>query len=435
MYGSQRISDMQKPGLKMRLNRWARTLLWVCLVGYGQSALATDILFDVKIPLTDTEIKLSKQDQFEQALAKAAQVELMRLTGRLDVKENDDFQELLNAPKVWLSRYSYEPIIQEGVAVGTQIEFIFDKKHIYQYFQKHNLVLWPYGNRPKTLVFGSQKLGNDTVILTKDALENNPNLNYQKPAERLGIPVLEPDVDTPNSLWVFPKAEVAPEKIIYLISQVQANYLLSFQEELSETGDKQFYWALYDKQGKKVLSGEADNIAAIDNLEDVFSKLLDFYSQGYRAEADILGSVTLTLGNVTTVEHLNQVETALNNLKPMVHSVRLQTLKDYSANFEIIYQGIYGNLLTKIQNIRHLEVTDNDALIGMIKSKWLAEIPEQAKDASQNQSGMTSTGQQNDTPADSQQEGSETQKTSSPAGVQTEGAVIEVLPSGESINP
>ncbi|MPQ75837.1 DUF2066 domain-containing protein [Hydrogenovibrio sp. JE_KL2] len=408
----------------------------------GSAAHAGDELFDVKIPISDSDANLSKQDQFDKALAEASRVELMRLTGRLDINDDDEFQELLQNPKDWLSRYSYQPIVQEGVAVGTQIEFSFDRKHIYQYFQKHNLVLWPYSNRPKTLVFGSQKLGNDTVNLNADALEDNPALDYRKPAERMGVPVLEPSNAVDSSLWVYPLQNASPEQIVFLESQVKADYLMTYQEEVSETGDKAFHWELFDKQGQKVLDGQADNTLAMDNLKDIFARLLDYYSQGYRAQADILGSLTLTLDNVKQVEDLESVETALNNLKPVVHSVRLNTLQNNQANFEIIYQGIYSNLLTKIQQIPHVLVTDNDAVIGVVQAKWSDEAqPNQPVDSSTGVSPDTAvSGSASSTPLAIQGQASSSAISQNPQvekgnDVQTEGAVIETMPQGESIAP
>lgn len=399
---------------------------------FASDARAADVLFDVKIPLSDTDTNLSKRQQFEKALSEASRVELMRLTGRLDVNDDDEFQELLQNPKDWLSRYSYQPILQEGVAVGTQIEFSFDQKHIYQYFQKHNLILWPYNNRPKTLVLGSQKLGDDVINLKPDALEDNPSLDYRKPAERLGVPVLEPSADIVSSLWVYPQQNILPEQVVFLESQAKADYLMTYQEELTETGQKSFHWELYDKTGKKVLDGQAEDTPPMDNLRDVFARLLDFYSQGYRAQADVLGSLTLTLDGVTQVENLEAVETALNNLKPVVHSVKLQSLQSYKANFEIIYQGVFSGLLSKIQQIPHVLVTDNDAVIGVVQAKWSNEIPQSAAPTATDKPSMpaafsgSEAGNNQENTKDNSEQGS---------GVQTEGAVIETMPEGTSIAP
>lgn len=418
---------------------------------FAAVAHADDVLFDVTIPLSDSETNLSKQQQIDKALTEASRIELMRLTGRLDVNDDDEFQELLQNPKEWLSRYSYQPILQEGVAVGTQIEFKFDQKHIYQYFQKHNLVLWPYSSRPKTLVLGSQKLGNDTTNLTADALGDNPSLDYRKPAERLGVPVLEPSADMSSSLWIYPLQNALPEQIAFLESQAKADYLMTYQEELTETGEKTFHWELYDKTGKKVLDGQADNTLAMDNLEDIFARLLDLYSQGYRAQADVLGSLTLTLDNVTQLNNLTSIESVLNNMKPMVHSVRLHSLQNYQANFEIIYQGFYTNLLAKIQQIPHVLVTDNDAVIGVVQAKWSDETTPATNpdDASASQPTIPNTGdgaqsslpqttqKSSDSPKNSSafQADDSTGQVEKGTGVQTEGAVIETMPQGTSIAP
>ncbi|MDX1795900.1 MAG: DUF2066 domain-containing protein [Hydrogenovibrio sp.] len=333
---------------------------------------AEETLFNVQVPLSDQDSQLTKQQRFDKALAEASRVELMRLTGRLDINEKDEFQELLNNPSDWLSSYSYQSIRQEGVVVGTKIEFLFDRKRIYQYFQKHNLIVWPYDKRPKTLVFGSQALGSNVIKLDYDGLGDNPTLDFREPAKRLGVPVVEP---TNSFMWIYPQDEEDPDKIISLLSENQADFLMTYQQEVSVDGDNSFIWQLYDKQGQKVLDGQAVNTESMQNLKTVFARLLNFYSEPYRAQADVLGTVTLVLADINSADQLTAIENKLNGMKPMVHSARLHSLKDHSANFEIVYQGNYSDLVDTVQKFEHVIVTDNDAVIGLIQAKWVAEKP------------------------------------------------------------
>lgn len=345
--------------------RWFVT---IGLLFFALQTQANDDLFKVNIRLAELKPDETKKQQYETALAKAARIELIRLTGRLDINEQEEVKDFLAKPQSWLSSYRYLPIKQEGVVVGTQVEFLFDQKRIYDYFQQQNLIIWPMERRPKTLVMGTQKLAGTSVQLDRKGLEFLPNMNYRNSAQRLGIPIKIPDS---VEMWVSAKNTASDRKVAYILSEAKAQYLMAFEVVTQVNGDNEFFWKLYNQDGIEVKNGQATNRDARLNLDNVFASLLNYYSQPYRDQAQFLGGITLEVSGLNTVEALTALESQLIKQKPLIHQIRLNSLKNYQAKFDVVYQGDYQHLLTRLHELANIEVETEDAVIGQIRAKWV----------------------------------------------------------------
>lgn len=346
------------------------TLRWftaLCLFFCTLQVQASQELFNVKVALVEPQESETRQQQYDSALAEAARVELIRLTGRLDINEQEEVKGFLTNPRSWLTSYRYLPVKQEGVVVGTEIEFVFDQKRIYQYFQQQNLIIWPSERRPKTLVMGTQQLAGTSVKLDQQRLDFLPTLDFKSSAERLGVPVIVPDN---TEMWVTATKVENDKKIAYIISEAQASYLMTFEIINEENGDNQFYWKLYDQTGNLIRDGQASNRLASVNLDNVFANLLSFYSQPYRDQADILGAVTLSVSGLKSVENLTEIEAELARQKPLIHQAKLASIKNNEAVFDVVYQGQYSHLLSRLQQFGNLKLTSENAIISVIKTVW-----------------------------------------------------------------
>ncbi len=349
------------------------TLVLLTLLSVSQRALATvsvSNLFEVAIPLTEeSQVHLTKKKLFNQALAKAARVELIKLSGRLDIVKTEAALAFLKYPRGYLKSYQYLAVKNEGVVIGQKLLFQFDKKQIYSYFQQNNLVIWPMTERPVTLVYGSQKIEDSVIKISEQNIQELIRLNYQDAAVRLSLPIVIPTNLEP---WVFPDKQNPFLNFQGLLESQQANYVMTFQEDLNSKGEKFFAWKLYDLAGEMVKSGSSSNISALINLRDVFATLLQLYSTDYREQADFLNSVVVTVEGINTFERFNQTEKILKKLKPLIHQVRLIKLDHGAAVFELVYQGEHQNFLKQVQGLQGLKFESEDPLTGEMNMVWRA---------------------------------------------------------------
>lgn len=341
------------------------TLTFLLLAGMAQ---ANDTLFTVKIPLSENSEQQTTQERFNQALSEAAMYELIRLSGRLDINGADEAQTFLTQPRSWLASYRYQPVKEEGVVVGTQIEFQFDEGRIYDYFQQHGLVIWPFERRPKTLVMGTRQLGGREIRLDQQNLTYLPNLNFHNAAQRMGLPI---ELPKDTKMWVGATANVKDKKVAYILSEYDSDFLLVFDSSVGVNGQSQFFWKLYRSSGQLLREGQSSEKAVESDLDNLFASLLNYYSQSYRDQADVLDEVNVSIKGLRKLDSLTQIESSLQNEKPLIHHVSLQSLKNYQATFELVYQGDYQYLVSKLRAFSQLKMLSDDAVTGRIEMEWV----------------------------------------------------------------
>lgn len=332
---------------------------------YGYANPKTD-LFDVRI--LQNEAADSKKS-LDDSLLDAIKIELVRLTGNPEFILQNEAQTFIQNPKAWLKSYRYEPYEQDGVRVGTFLVFEFDQERFYDYFQKQGLVIWPYANRPVTYVMGSQLIAGTLVKLNRQNLSYLPKMDFRNKANQLGLPY---EVPSNKGQWIYPDStDGFNPRIPDLLQGTEASYLLSFQVVSDMDGSERFKWQLFNRNGQSLLQAEASGSSSNVYFEATLQQLMQTYSASYREQAEFLGSLTLVVKNVTSVERLTKAEEALIDLKPIVHQARLSAVSEKQATFEIVYQGDYNRLLEHLQKIDDLQLIQDDAVIGQVIAKWL----------------------------------------------------------------
>lgn len=324
-------------------------------------------LFEVRMLQLDDATDKSAQQTLDESLLKAIRIELIRLTGNPSFLSQPEAETFVQSPKAWLKSYRYESYEQEGVKVGNWLVFEFDQQRFYRYFQQQGLVIWPMANRPTTLVMGSQLIAGTLVKLTGETLDYLPKLNYRNTALQLGLPIETPQYATN---WVYPDADGSNQRVADILQSSDARYLLSFQVVASISGSERYKWQLFDRSGISLLQGETREEPEQGYFEDTFSELLRLYSAPYREQAEFLGSLTLTVDNIHSVEQLTELEKRLKAMKPTVHQVRLTSVEKHQVVFEVVYQGEYIRLVNRLAAMPNLVSVRDDAVIGQVNAEW-----------------------------------------------------------------
>jgi len=332
---------------------------------YGYANQKAD-LFDVRILQNEAADNKASLDD---SLLNAIKIELVRLTGNPEFVLQPEAQTFIQSPKAWLKSYRYEPYEQDGVRVGTFLVFEFDPERFYDYFQKQGLVIWPYANRPVTYVMGSQLIAGTLVKLNQQNLSYSPKLDFRNKAEQLGLPY---DVPSNEGQWIYPDStDGFNPRIPDLLQGMDATYLLRFHVSSDMDGSERFKWQLFNRNGQSLLQSEASGSDPSVYFETTLQELMQTYSASYREQAEFLGSLTLVVKNITSVEHLTKTEAALISLKPIVHQARLSAVSEKQATFELVYQGDYNRLLEHLQKIKDLQLILDDAVIGKAVAEWM----------------------------------------------------------------
>lgn len=348
------------------------TLMTLTAYSYADDAID---LFEVRLlQLDEAEQALSATD-IDRQLQQAMRIELVRLTGDPGFLSRPGAQGFLQSPKRWLKHYRFEPYRVDGVVVGRWLVFEFDPNRFYETFQKQGLVIWPLANRPTTLVMGSQRVAGTLIKLTSETLGNLPRLDFRPEAAQLALPVETPDL---AAAWVYPDSTGVNARVADLLQTSDARFLLSFQVVATIQGGERYRWQLFDRSGTLALTGQARSTELRQDFYQTFADLIRFYSARYREQATFLGTLTLKVSRLTSADALIELEAALNAMKPVVHQVRLMSVQQKMAEFEVVYQGRYEDLLAKIHALPGLVNIQDDAVIGWVQAVY--EAPDNVVD-------------------------------------------------------
>ena len=168
------------------------------------------------------------------------------------------------------------------------------------------------------------------------------------------MPILIPK---PTELEVLPSTTVSNDKIIYLLKNTTADYLLNFEAEILSSNQKSFVWKLYNINGEEVLISDRVKGNQYRNLENVFETLLEFYSQNYRDNASYLNSIELVFLDVEGFDQFNLIETKLQELDSLINKIEFISMSDGKIVFKVTFQGGYNEFKQKIVDDESLQVT------------------------------------------------------------------------------
>lgn len=361
-----------KPSYMRRLS-----ILLVFVFGWqlsvGQAAQAQDVvnLFEVKLTPTESENKYPLDQKTNKLLYRALKAELIRLTGSASVIYKEEARPILKKPKRYLKNYRTQPRKVDGVIVGEEWVFEFNAERLYEVFQRQGLIIWPAKERPVTLVYGSINRGGEVTLLTRQTLKNLSVYQIEDTVNQFGLKMKTP-VD--ERKWIYPSKNKLNQSAAVMLAVLDAKYLLTYQFVQNESGKLALVWTVYDKQGRlqffETNWNKDPNVNSFDfykrSVRNVFKKLTAEFSEQYRNQASVLGSVTLFVEDIDQVSQLSAVEDFLASAKPTIHQAKLTSLKNKTALFEVDYQGAFSDLMVKLNRFKDVKIISQDAFTGQV---------------------------------------------------------------------
>lgn len=290
---------------------------------------------------------------------------LLRLTGDAALLQSQEGRAFMEDAKGWLKRYSFEPRKEEGVTVGQNLLLEFDRQRLLKAFQAKNIIVWPQKERPKTLVMGALLQQGGLLNLTPEALSYRPDIEFRPYPQLLALPFV---LAANERNWVYPMADAAsPAQVQALLMQAGADYLLSFRLEQNLQGRSELQWRLYNQAGQAVAFDSAAGAKGVALTQRMFDRLMAVYSDGYRQSASVLGAAVLGLNRLNSAEQLIEAERFLRAQRPTIHQVKLLALQGARAEFEVVYQGRYEDLLAAFMGIEGAELLEQSAVTARVE--------------------------------------------------------------------
>lgn len=345
----------------------------------SQSKSKLDLFVLKRVP-TESDMVLPVQERFNKLLSEAMQIELVRLSGSRRILSNKDARSFLRQPRVWLKSYRTEPYQVDGVIVGEQWIFEFDRARLYQAFQQAGLLIWPEEKRPTTLVFGSRRLDSQVTYLTQKVLQQQSFFDFSSQANDVGLPIIIPKQ---HQAWPNLNSTASSPVIAAHLASEGAHWALVYEFVYDVSGKQGINWRLFNRKGRTFLSGEEFNDTnelqfSREQLKSLFETLLSFYARPYRDQASILGAVNLELNGVTSFEQIQRMEAHLNQAKPKIHRVFLSRLNTNQAVFEIDYQGDLASVIELLRQVEGLQIDSSELHIGQIEASFPMKKPPEA---------------------------------------------------------
>ena len=343
----------------------------------------THALFEVHLIERHGAEPSAAAEPWQAKLKRALKIELQRLTGHTQASQGEQAQFFLQTPQKWLANYRQAPFMQEGVQVGQRWVFEFDADKFYQAFRQNDWVLWPLKARPTTLVLGTHNRGGQKIKLDQNTLQYIPQLQWDHLVGQWALPVywpeqapnLTPDSDA-SALWLRPQSAqsdsmVAKERL----AQTGLDHLLTYEWVQVPNQPSKLVWQLFDRQGQALMFQQIQAPSQASRplqsmINRMFGQVSAFYSKPFRADADFIGSVQLTLNKVFTFQQVQALEAMFEQQKPQIEQVRLLKTWPQAVQFELVYQGNFEALLQTLNALSAIEVRQASAHTSQIVAQW-----------------------------------------------------------------
>lgn len=321
-------------------------------------------LFSVTLVPTEEQMLLPTSERVTHLVKSAMEAELVRLNGSKRILSTPEAKQFLDNPKIWLKRYRSEPRAVDGVVIGEQWVFEFSEQRLYQAFQKNGLIVWPAEKRPKTLVFGTQVLGNVETRITQSRLQEQPLLDIADTVANFG---LEIQVPKESGMWVTPVEISYSDEAASRAEIAGMDYVFAYQFIYDAEGKEFFIWQLFNRNGQVILLGDemTDSPERAFNqqqIQQAFEQVTDYYSRGYHAQASVLGVATLLVENIFNLDDLTKIESELQKSKPKIHSSYLSQFSQAKALFSLTYQGDFDGLVEMLSAFNKVTLVEKDPL-------------------------------------------------------------------------
>jgi hypothetical protein len=316
---------------------------------------------DLDLFVVEKGLENRTQMDTEGLLREAIRDLLIRLVGDQQVIYRPEAQRYLRNARQWVKSYRFINREMDGVVIGNKIRVEFDRNRLLAEFQQDQIIIWPLGNRPKTLLFGQWEQQGLKVNLHHDSLAYRLDLDYRDYADLLGLPVVLPNGDedferiVPQDWLRQPRLA---EELIELWKPYGLDQVLIFKADvIAQTAN--LSWSLFSLQtGDLILTGEDLGEQFLPLLQDTFDQLLAHYSKPYREGAETLGLAWVRIDGLNDYSKLIHIERQLKALRPTLHDVKLARVNGDRVWFELVYQGAYGEMLrqiAKLDNVKWIE--------------------------------------------------------------------------------
>lgn len=342
--------------------------LFMCVffVFKSATALASLNLFIIEKPLEDFQTS-----QMNELLKESMRDLLVRVVGDESVLSQPEAEHYLDSARSWVKSYHFDNREADGVVIGQKLVVEFDRDRLLNQFQKDDIQVWPLSHRPKTLMVGQWEQQGLKVNLSHESLQYRVDLDYQIYAQLLAL-----QIDVPASESDF--SGLNPESLLrrsYLSADLRSlwqeyDYVLMFKADvIGETSS--IRWSLFSVTGAdKVLDSDETGESVLALLHGSFDSLLELYSKPYREGAESIGLMQLEVEALPAYESLDQMERFLTRLKPALREVRLVRVEGQTATFELVYQGLYSDLLRVLERTPNLELVEESMYSGILKGRY-----------------------------------------------------------------
>jgi len=325
------------------------SLFVVQQVQSADSAVMPESFFTVTLPY-DAVIQASKKgnesfknDLLSTQTQKGMQILLMRLTGREQLVASKVGQDYINNAKNWLASYYIKPRMEDGVAIGKNIELHFDINRLKKAFSDQHIKLWAVTQRPTTLVMGIFVQQGRLEKLNQEILDYRVDVDYRELPKQLGLPVTIPEE---RAQWVFPvQPNPSDSKIQEILVSMNKQNLLSFKLVALANGKYELSWYLFALNGSTLAQNESVGLDRQVLMQGMFESLMQQYVKLSAVQNIRKNHLYLNIHQVAFGDQINQLEEELKQQQPMIRKVNLVSLQAGKATFDVEYQGDYKIVL------------------------------------------------------------------------------------------
>jgi hypothetical protein len=329
-----------------------RTFALVTILGWLWLIQPTWAQSDMDLFIVEKPIEAGQEKNLDEVFRSAMSDLLIRAVGSKSVVQSPASAAYLSQARQWLKHYQFVNRESDGVVIGRMLRVEFDRARLLKAFQRDQIVIWPYSERPATLLLGQWEQRGLSVNLSEESLQYRPDLDYRDEAGLLGLPItLAGDDQLYQGFDVATLMQQAmlPVDLQALFAQSGQEYVMLFKADVIGRVTR-FEWALFSlKTAERVRHSDLSGEAFMPLLNEALSSLLAAYSRPYRESAGALGLLQFDINGVRRYEDFEKIEQALMQLRPRVQDVRLLRVEGESVRFELIYQGYYTDMVRRLQ--------------------------------------------------------------------------------------
>ena len=325
------------------------SLFVVQQVQSADSAVMPESFFTVTLPYdaalqpAQNENRVMKNDLLSTQAQKGMQILLMRLTGRTQLVTSKIGQDYIKNAKNWLASYYIKPRMEDGVAVGKNIELHFDTNRLKKAFSEQHIKLWAVTQRPKTLVMGTFVQQGRLDKLNQEILDYRVDVDYRDIPKQLGLPIAIPEE---RAQWVFPvEPNPSDSKVQEILVSANQPNLLSFKLVAVLNGKYELSWYLFALNGSTLAQNQSVGLDRQELMQTMFENVMRQYVKLSAVKNIRQNHLYLNIHQVAFGDQINQLEEELKQQQPMIRKVNLVSLQAGKVQFDIEYQGDYQNVL------------------------------------------------------------------------------------------